>query len=120
MLKLGLYPNKGVTKNAEYMNFIKNADEFGFIINDYSIDFPKVIKRSRDVATKMSNGIGFLFKKFKVESIKGSAFIKSKNLVEVKDNSGEIIDSIECKNIIIATGARPRMFEGIDVDHKRL
>lgn len=119
-LNWGCIPTKALLKNAEYMNFMKNAEEFGFTINDYSIDFPKVIKRSRDVATKMSNGIGFLFKKFKVQSVKGNAFIKSKGLVEVSDNNGEVTDSIECKNIIIATGARPRMFDGIDVDHKRI
>ncbi len=119
-LNWGCIPTKALLKNAEYMNFMKNASEFGFTINDYTIDFPKVIKRSRDVATKMSNGIGFLFKKFKVESIKGNAFVKSRSLVEVKNNDGEVTDSIECKNVIIATGSRPRMFDGIEVDHKTI
>ncbi len=117
-LNWGCIPTKALLKNAELMNFIKNSEEFGFEIKDYNVDFSKVIKRSRDVSSKMSAGIAFLFKKNKVDYVKGSAFIKSKNLIEVKNISGEITDTINCKNIVISTGSRPRMFPGINVDHK--
>ena len=119
-LNWGCIPTKALLKNAELMNFLKHADEFGFEIKDYSFDFQKVIKRSREVSQKMSSGIGFLFKKNKVESLKGTAYIKSKNTIEVRDKDGNTTDEITSKNIIIATGARPRMFEGIDVDHKKI
>lgn len=117
-LNWGCIPTKALLKNAELMNFIKNSEEFGFEIKDYSVDFAKVIKRSREVSSKMSGGIGFLFKKNKVESVKGNASLKSKNEIEVKNIDGQVTDTIKCKHIIIATGARPRMFPGINVDHK--
>ncbi len=119
-LNWGCIPTKALLKNAEYMNFLKHSSDFGFEVADVKIDFPKVIKRSRDVASKMSNGIGFLFKKYNVQQVKGFGVLKSKNEVEVKNHEGEITDVITAKHIIIATGARPRMFPGIDVDRKKV
>jgi dihydrolipoamide dehydrogenase len=46
--------------------------------------------------------------------------LKTNNCVEVKDSDGNITDTITAKNIIIATGARPRMFEGIEVDREKI
>jgi len=119
-LNWGCIPTKALLKNAELMNFIKNSKEFGFDIKDYSVDFAKVIKRSRDVSNRMSNGVGFLFKKNKVQIVKGSGSIKAKGIVEVRDGSGEQTDEIKCGSIIIATGARPRQIPGIEVDRKRV
>ncbi len=119
-LNWGCIPTKALLKNAEYMNFLNHSDDFGFDIKDVNVDFPKVIKRSRDVAERMSNGVQFLFKKYKVESVKGHGSIKDKNTVEVKNKEGQVTDTIKCKNIVIATGARPRMIKGIDVDRKKI
>lgn len=119
-LNWGCIPTKALLKNAEYMNFIKHSANFGIDIKDFSYDFSKVIKRSRDVANKMSNGIGFLFKKYKVKQVKGIGTISDKNLIKVFDENGTQTDEIKSKNIIIATGARPRMFDGIEVDRKRV
>ncbi|MGA2296521.1 MAG: dihydrolipoyl dehydrogenase [FCB group bacterium] len=119
-LNWGCIPTKALLKNAEYMNFLNHSADFGFDIKDVKYDITKVIKRSRDVANKMSNGVGFLFKKFNVQVVKGAGSIKSKGQVEVKDAKGETTDLINCKNIIIATGARPRQIPGIDVDRKKI
>ena len=119
-LNIGCIPTKALLKNAEYMNFLKHAGEFGFEIKDFTFDFTKVIKRSRDVANKMSQGVAFLFKKYKVLSIMGSAVMKSNTKIEVSDGTGNVSDTITAKNIIIATGARPRMFPGIEVDHLKV
>lgn len=119
-LNWGCIPTKALLKNAEYMHFLKRSAEFGFDIKDYSYDFSKVVKRSRDVSAKMSSGIGFLFKKYKVKHLKGAGKLSDKNTVQVFGENGEQTDEIKAKNIIIATGARPRMFDGIEVDRKRV
>ena len=119
-LNWGCIPTKALLKSAEYKNFIGKSSEFGFDIKDYSINFPKVISRSRDVSQRMSNGVGFLFKKYKVSTVKGTGFIKSRGIVEVKSQDGTVTDIISCKNIIIGTGARPRMLPGIEVDNKKI
>lgn len=117
-LNWGCIPTKALLKNAEYMNFIKHSADFGIEFKEYNVDFTKVVRRSRDVANKMSSGIGFLFKKNKVQSVTGHGSIVSPTTVEVKDKDGNVTDKISAKNIIIATGARPRMFPGIEVDRE--
>ncbi len=119
-LNWGCIPSKALLKNAEYMNFLNHADDYGFNLSGIGFDFPKVIQRSRGVADKMSNGISFLFKKYKVQGVKGNGFVQSRNRVEVRDESGAVTDVIECKNVIVATGARSRMIPGIDVDRKKI
>ncbi len=119
-LNWGCIPTKALLKNAEYMNFLNHAGDFGFEIKEVNVNFGQVIKRSRDVADKMSNGVAFLFKKYKVGQLKGSGSIKSKGIVEVKDKEGNTTDTIKAKNILIATGARPRMIPGIEVDNKKI
>jgi dihydrolipoamide dehydrogenase len=119
-LNWGCIPTKALIKNAEYMHFLNHAEDFGFKIKGVDVDFSKVVSRSRGVADQMSKGIAFLFKKYKVQSVTGFGVIKSVGNVEVKDKSGAVTDTISCKHIIVATGARPRMFPGIDVDRERV
>ncbi|MDR0927943.1 MAG: dihydrolipoyl dehydrogenase [Ignavibacteria bacterium] len=117
-LNWGCIPTKALLKSAEYMHFLHKPNDYGFSIPAFALDFPQVVKRSRDVANRMSQGIAFLFKKYNVQSIAGNGYIKSNTSIEVRDNDGNITDTIDTTSIIIATGARPRMFDGIDVDRK--
>lgn len=119
-LNWGCIPTKALLKNAEYMHFLNETDKFGFKVGEVEVDFPAVIKRSRDVASQMSKGVEFLFKKYKVETVKGFGKLKSAGEVEVTDKDGNVSDLVKAKNIMIATGARPRMIPGIDVDHKNI
>jgi len=70
-LNVGCIPSKSLLKNAEYMNFFKNASDFGFNIQKMDVDFSRAIDRSREVADRMSNGVSFLFKKNKVQQVTG-------------------------------------------------
>ncbi|MGC8747653.1 MAG: dihydrolipoyl dehydrogenase [Candidatus Kapaibacteriota bacterium] len=119
-LNWGCIPTKALLKSAEYSHFIKESKSFGFDINNYEVDFPTVIKRSRDVANRMSNGVAFLFKKYKVQLVKGHGRFKDNHTIEVVDADGNPTDIINTKNTIVATGARPRMFQGIEVDKQRI
>ena len=119
-LNWGCIPTKALLKNAEYMNFINHSEEFGFSFENVNVDFSKAISRSRDVANRMSKGVEFLFKKNKIEHIKGNAYINKPGEVELRAVDGTPTDTIKAKNIIIATGARPRMIPGIEVDHKKI
>jgi dihydrolipoamide dehydrogenase len=119
-LNWGCIPTKALLKNAEYMHFLNNAAEFGFELKDINVNFSKIIKRSRDVSSRMSNGVTYLFKKYKVETVIGNGKIKTPGILEVRNQNGNLTNTIKAKNVIIATGARPRMFEGIEVDNKRI
>ncbi|MBI2794099.1 MAG: dihydrolipoyl dehydrogenase [Ignavibacteria bacterium] len=117
-LNWGCIPSKSLLKNAEYMNFFKHAADFGFDVKGLDVNFPKVIERSRGVADKMSNGVKYLFKKYKVTEIRGTASLTSTTKIDVVNAEGKLTDSIDAKNIIIATGARARQILGIDVDRE--
>jgi len=119
-LNWGCIPTKALLKSSEMIHHIKEAETFGLKVNDFSFDVQKIVERSRKVADKMSKGVQFLFKKYKVQSVVGNALIKNANNVEVKDKDGNVTDLITAKNIIIATGARPRMFPGINVDREKI
>jgi dihydrolipoamide dehydrogenase len=85
-----------------------------------AVDFERVIARSRAVADRMNNGVAFLFKKYKVQHIKGNGRVLDARTVEVTDANGTVTDRISARHIIIATGARTRMIPGIEVDRERV
>lgn len=117
-LNWGCIPTKALLKNAEYMHFLNHASEFGFNIPNVEVDFPKVIARSREVAKTNSDGIDYLMKKNKVDVVYGNAELQDKNTILVNTKEGS--STISATNIIIATGARPRMFPNIAVDGKHI
>ncbi len=119
-LNWGCIPTKALLKNAEYMHFLQHSKDFGIAIEQYQVDFPAVIRRSRKVADRMSNGVAFLFKKYKVQHVQGFGVLRSPQQVDVLDAGGSVTDRIESRYIIIATGARPRMIPGIEVDRERI
>lgn len=119
-LNWGCIPTKALLKSAEMIHHIKDSSSYGIEVSAFSFDVAKIVDRSRKVADKMSKGVQFLFKKNKVQLVSGNGRIKSKNEVEVIDSTGNVTDLIQTKNIIIATGARPRMFPGIDVDFEKI
>ncbi len=117
-LNWGCIPTKALLKNAEVYHTLKHAEDYGFSFTNLKVDFSKAIQRSRDIAGKLSKGIEFLFKKNKVEHLKGTAKIISKGVVEVTQ-SGKT-EKINAKHIIVATGARPRSFPSIPIDRKKV
>ena len=82
-LNWGCIPTKALLKSANVFEYIKHASDYGITIKDAHADFGAMIKRSRDVAGGMSNGITFLMKKNKIDVIKGSGKLKSGKKIEV-------------------------------------
>ena len=117
-LNWGCIPTKALLKNAEIYNLLRHADEFGFSFDNLKADFSVAVKRSRDIASRSSKGIEFLFKKNKVDYLSGTAKIVSKGVVEVAQAGKS--DKISAKHIIIATGARPKTFPSIKIDGKQV
>jgi dihydrolipoamide dehydrogenase len=117
-LNWGCIPTKALLKNAEIYHHIKNAGTYGIMIEKVSVDFKKNIKRSRDVSNRLSKGIEFLMKKNRISHISGTGKLTSNTTLEVKN--GKKTEIIEAHKIIIATGARPRSFPGMEFDGKRV
>lgn len=143
-LNWGCIPTKALLANAElYEKVGHEAETWGLKIRELSVDWGKVIGRSRDVAGKLNKGIEFLFRKNKIDHIKGNAKIVSGRKgtgagagatpckveiydAEVKDTlthapttiAAKARDTITATNVLIATGsvARELPFAKFDGD----
>ncbi len=119
-LNSGCIPTKALLKSAQVFNYMKHAADYGIKLQqEPEADFPGIIKRSREVANGMSNGVNFLFKKNKIDVINGFGKLKPGKKVEVTDDKGKKTD-YEAKHIIIATGARSRQLESLKQDGKKV
>ncbi len=114
-LNWGCIPTKALLKSAEVYGSMKHASDFGLNAEKISPDFTKVIGRSRKVAEMNSKGVEFLMKKNKIDVVKGNARIGGSSLIEVTANNHKT-DKISAKNIIVATGGRPKSIPGIEFD----
>jgi dihydrolipoamide dehydrogenase len=120
----GCIPTKALLRSAEIFHYMQHAKDYGLSAENVSFDPAAVIKRSRGVAGRMNNGVGFLMKKNKVPVIWGEAVIDAPGKITVKASRTEAPKgslgpgSYQAKHIIVATGARPRVLPGIEPDKK--
>jgi len=119
----GCIPTKALLRSADIYEAMLHAKDYGLSAKDVAVDIGAVVKRSRGIADRMSQGVGFLLKKNKVDVIWGAAKIaaKGKVTVEKADNAPKGAlgpGEYSAKNIIIATGARPRALPGLEPDKK--
>jgi len=118
-LNWGCIPTKALLKSAETYSLFKHAKDFGLSADNVSFDFTKIIERSRKVADINSKGVEFLMKKNKIDVVFGNAKLSSAGKIEVTKD-GNNASHIEAKNIIIATGGRPRSIPGIEIDGDKI
>lgn len=120
-LNWGCIPTKSLLKNAEIFDTVKNhGEDFGITAKELSFDFTKIIKRSRNISDTITRNVEMLVKKNKVDRIKGFGKLAAKNQIDIYDDNGKKIQSIDAGKIIIATGARPRVIQSIPVDKKMI
>lgn len=120
-LNWGCIPTKSLLKNAEIYDTIKNhGKDFGITAKELSFSFKDIIKRSRDIADRISKNVELLIRKNKVDRIRGFGKLISQNQIDIFDKEGKKIDSVTAEKIIIATGARPRAIPQIPVDRKNI
>ncbi|HMN47827.1 MAG TPA: dihydrolipoyl dehydrogenase [Ignavibacteriaceae bacterium] len=120
-LNWGCIPTKSLLRNVEIFDNVKtHGKEFGIYTKDLSFNFSEIIKRSRDIADRISKNVEMLIKKNKVDRIRGFGKLISQNEIIVLDKDGKQIESVNADNIIIATGARPKVFPNIPVDRKNI
>ena len=111
-LNWGCIPTKALLKNAEvYTTIAHHAQDFGLSVDGLKYDWDKVIGRSRKVADKLAGGIEFLFKKNKVDYIKGDASVPKAGTVEVKAADGSE-QTLQGAKILISTGVVTREMPG--------
>ena len=114
----GCIPTKVLLRNAELYHLMSHrAAEFGFKFDGLSYDWSKIIKRSRDVSDKGAAGIEFLFKKNKVDYLRGEATIEKAGTVKVKGADGKE-ETHTAPKILVGTGVVSRPLPGLDFNGK--
>jgi len=120
-LNWGCIPTKALLRTAEVYTNMKHAADFGLRAERIGFEIEAVVKRSRNVAGKLSGGVAFLMKKNRIDVVMGVARLEKGEgapLVRVKTKEGE--ETIRAKHVILATGARARTISaaGLEPDGK--
>ena len=118
-LNWGCIPTKALLKSAELYRSFQKADAFGLSVKEMGFDFGKVMERSRGVAGQMAKGVEFLFRKNKVDYFVGRAQVTVPGMVEITEgeHKGKFLRT---KNVLLATGCKPRRLPDIPVDGERV
>jgi len=115
----GCIPTKALLEHAHALKVIRDAKEWGVTIPAATptIDMNQVQSRKDRVVTGLTRGVEFLFKKNKIDWIKGTARLAGTGKVEIVEGDTQ---TLEAKEIIIATGSSARSVPGIEIDRKRI
>ena len=116
----GCIPTKALLEHAHALKIAQHAKEWGLRIGDaaVSIDMAQVQTRKDRIVSGLSKGVEFLFKKNKIDWIKGTARLAGKGGVDVFEGEKQTLRAR--KEIIVATGSAPRSVPGIEIDRKRI
>ncbi len=116
-LNWGCIPTKALLRSAEIGHLLHRLDEFGFAADNIRFDLAKIVKRSRMVAGRLSQGVKGLLRKNKVAILDGHGRLAGKGRVAV-EKDGKPVAELQAKHIVIATGARARALPGLEPDGK--
>ncbi|WP_442577547.1 dihydrolipoyl dehydrogenase [Mesorhizobium sp. ASY16-5R] len=128
----GCIPTKALLRTAEIFHYAEHAKSYGLKLEgSVSPDLKAIVDRSRGIAQRMNNGVGFLMKKNKVDVIWGEAKLTKPGEIVVSKTTKKPMEPMgpvpkntlgegtyTAKHIIVATGARPRALPGIEPDGK--
>ncbi|HEX6893918.1 MAG TPA: dihydrolipoyl dehydrogenase [Bryobacteraceae bacterium] len=122
-LLVGCIPTKSLLHTADVWERFVHSSEEGIQCENPRLNFPGVQDRKNKIVGKHSKGIEFLLKKNKIDWIKGYATLQPRGangLLRVNVESGGNTQTLETKNIIIATGSEARMLPGLQPDAKTI
>ncbi|MGO4886604.1 dihydrolipoyl dehydrogenase [Anaerobacillus sp. MEB173] len=114
-LHAGCIPSKALLRSAEVYANTKHGEQFGVIAPEVSLDFSKVQSRKEEITDRLFKGIQHLLKKGKIDVYEGKGSISEAKDVLIETSDGEQI-TLHSKNILIATGSRPRTLPGLEAD----
>ncbi|MDE3839520.1 dihydrolipoyl dehydrogenase [Bacillus methanolicus] len=124
-LHKGCIPSKALLRSAEVFATAKRGEEFGVIANEVSLNFSKVQERKNKIVGQLYRGVQHLMKQGKIDVYKGtgrmlgpSIFSPMPGTISVEMNNGEENEMLIPKNVIIATGSRPRTLPGLEPDNE--
>ena len=118
-LNWGCIPTKALLEHAHALKIAQEWKEWGLTLGQaVTLDMGQVHARKDKIVKGLTGGIELLFRKNKIEWIKGSGRLAGANSVEV--TGGQTQKLTVRKEIVVATGSQPRSVPGIEIDRKRI
>ena len=119
-LNWGCIPTKALLEHAHSLKIAQDWNEWGLTLGNATIrlDMNQVHSRKDRVVKGLTDGVAFLFKKNKIDWIKGSGRLAGKGTVEITEGEKQTLTAR--KEVIVATGSQPRSVPGIEIDRKRI
>src|SRR5690606_22801922 len=114
----GCIPTKAMLESAHFAARMGDLADFGIKVGGVELDIAVAAKRAKKVAEQGAKGVAYLFKKNKIEHVKGWGRLAGKGKVAVKDGDSERV--LEAKNVIIATGSRAKDLPILKIDGDRV
>lgn len=115
-LNWGCIPSKALISAGHFMEQTKHAAEMGFTVGEPSLDIDKLISWKDGIVSRLTGGIGMLFKKRGVEHLKGHGRIVSPKKVEV--DTAEGVRTVLATDIVVASGSEPSGIQGFEFGPK--
>ena len=119
-LNWGCIPTKALLEHAHALKVAQNWKEWGLTLGEAAIgiDMAQVHARKDKIVKGLTGGVELLFRKNKIDWIKGSGRLAGKGTVEVTEGQAQTLSAR--KEIIVATGSQPRSVPGVELDRKRI
>jgi dihydrolipoyl dehydrogenase len=116
----GCIPTKALLEHAHALKVVEHAKEWGISIGEaaVAINMPQVQERKNRIVSGITKGVEYLFRKNKIDWIKGTARLTGNGGVEVFEGNTQSLRAR--KEIIVATGSSPRSVPGVEIDHARV
>ena len=119
----GCIPTKALLEHAHALKIARNANEWGLTFGGsgpsaIGIDMLQVQARKDRIVSGLSRGVEFLFKKHRIDWIKGTARLTGNGGVDVFEGEKQVLRAR--MEIVVATGSAPRSVPGIEIDRRRI
>nr|WP_202409900.1 dihydrolipoyl dehydrogenase [Halobacillus litoralis] len=122
-LHRGCIPSKALLRSAEVFKQTKEADQYGITTENTTLNFTKVQERKQSIVDTLHKGVQGLMKKGKIDVYEGfgrilgpSIFSPTAGTISVEMNNGEENEMLIPKNVLVATGSRPKSLPGLEID----
>lgn len=118
-LHVGCIPTKALLHTADVWEHFVNPGDEGIACENPRLDYAKVLDRKNKIVAKHAKGVEFLMKKNKIDWVKGYGTIQPRSgagpiKIDVRSETGS--QTLETKNVIVATGSEARMLPGLEAD----
>src|SRR5262245_38909354 len=104
-LNVGCIPSKALIAAGSFFDRLKRASEMGIEISGARLDLAKLVAWKDGIVSRLTGGVGSLFKNHRIETVKGTATLKSSSEVEVKGAGAA--EALRARAIVLATGSEP-------------